>query len=341
GHPLGPSVVEAHPPAARGARTLGRESPRRRSSRPPRSSPALGVPSPTVCASAPGGRPGEHLWRPGAGPPQRLSVEWRATRLEMLAILHQNRRQLLRKPNVVGCGVGWKQRQGRSTGEQALCVYVEQKVPPSQLGAQAIIPRQVGPVPTDVIEVGRMRTLALRTHRLRPAPGGVSIGHYRVTAGTLGAVVKDRKTSEWLVLSNNHVLANGTDGRDGRAQGGDPILRPGPHDGGDLERDRFGSLARFIPLRQPPRRTPWGRWLLGGGPGDAPPQKANRVDAALAKPDDPADLSPEIMGVGRLQGVARAEPGLQVMKSGRTTALTSGEVQAVHVTMVVYLSDAE
>jgi len=261
--------------------------------------------------------------------------------LDMLAILHQNRRQLLRKPNVVGCGVGWKQRQGRSTGEQALCVYVEQKVPPSQLGAQAIIPRQVGPVPTDVIEVGRMRTLALRTHRLRPAPGGVSIGHYRVTAGTLGAVVKDRKTSEWLVLSNNHVLANGTDGRDGRAQVGDPILQPGPHDGGDLERDRFGSLARFIPLRRPPRRTPWWRWLLGGGPGDAPPQEANRVDAALAKPDDPADLSPEIMGVGRLQGVARAEPGLQVMKSGRTTALTSGEVQAVHVTMVVYLSDAE
>ena len=189
----------------------------------------------------------------------------------MLAILHQNRRQLLRKPNVVGCGVGWKQRQGRSTGEQALCVYVEQKVPPSQLGAQAIIPRQVGPVPTDVIEVGRMRTLALRTHRLRPAPGGVSIGHYRVTAGTLGAVVKDRKTSEWLVLSNNHVLANGTDGRDGRAQVGDPILQPGPHDGGDLERDRFGSLARFIPLRRPPRRTPWWRWLLGGGPNPTTP----------------------------------------------------------------------
>src|SRR5690606_40410103 len=84
GHPLGPSVVEAHPPAARGARTLGRESPRRRSSRPPRSSPALVVPSPTVCASAPGGRPGEPLWRPGAGPPHRLSVERRARRLDML-----------------------------------------------------------------------------------------------------------------------------------------------------------------------------------------------------------------------------------------------------------------
>lgn len=264
--------------------------------------------------------------------------------MDMLAILHQNRHQLLRRPNVVGCGVGWKQKKGLVTGDQALCVYVERKLPPDRLSPKALVPTRVGAAPTDVVEVGRMRTLSLRTRRLRPAPCGVSIGHYRVTAGTLGAVVQDRKTGEWLVLSNNHVLANGSDGRDGRAQVGDPVLQPGSHDGGELERDRFGRLVRFVPLRRPAARRPLWRRLLGpliGGSAGSSGEVTNRIDAALAKPDDRAYLSPEIMGVGRLHGLAQAQPGMRVVKSGRTTGVTHGEVQSIHVTMMVYLNDAE
>jgi hypothetical protein len=36
---------------------------------------------------------------------------------------------------------------------------------------------------------------------------GVSIGHYKGTAGTAGCLVKDKKTGEILILSNAHVLA--------------------------------------------------------------------------------------------------------------------------------------
>lgn len=264
--------------------------------------------------------------------------------MDMLTILHRNRDHLLHRPNVVGCGLGWKQKNGLITRDQALCVYVERKLPPDQLSPKALIPSRVGAAPTDVVEVGRMRTLSLRTRRLRPAPGGVSISHYRVTAGTLGAVVRDRKTGEWLVLSNNHVLANGSDGRDGRAQLGDPILQPGSHDGGLLERDRFGRLVRFVPLRRRDTRGPrWHRLLrrLAGTPAGVSPGGTNRVDAALVQPEHRSYLSPEIMGVGHLQGIASAQPGMAVVKSGRTTGVTRGQVQSVHVTMMVYLSNTE
>lgn len=264
--------------------------------------------------------------------------------MDMLAVLRQNRRQILQRSNVVGCGVGWKQRSGATTREQALCVYVEQKLPPDRLSPKAMVPARVATAPTDVIEVGRMRALSLRTRRLRPAPGGVSIGHYRVTAGTLGALVRDRKTGEWLVLSNNHVFANSSNGSDGRARPGDVILQPGSHDGGTVENDRLGELVRFVPIRRPRAETTWWRRILGRGD-DTPSlragEAANLVDAALVRPDRREWVSPEILGIGRVSGIVDPEPGMKVVKSGRTTAVTRGEIQAIYVTMKVYLSEDE
>lgn len=46
-----------------------------------------------------------------------------------------------------------------------------------------------------------------RTKRWRPAPMGVSIGHYKGSAGTAGSLVKHKKTGQILILSNAHVLA--------------------------------------------------------------------------------------------------------------------------------------
>lgn len=77
----------------------------------------------------------------------------------------------------------------------------------------------------------------------RPAPGGLSIGHFRISAGTLGVVVRDRVSGERLILSNNHVLANSND-----AQAGDPVLQPGGADGGSVPEDTIAELLRFEPL---------------------------------------------------------------------------------------------
>ncbi len=55
--------------------------------------------------------------------------------------------------------------------------------------------------------------------RKRPLLIGLSVGHYRITAGTLGAFVRLRKGGALRVLSNNHVLAD-----ENRGKVGDAIL---------------------------------------------------------------------------------------------------------------------
>src|SRR4030067_2386517 len=97
---------------------------------------------------------------------------------------------------------------------------VRQKVPPAALTAETMVPREINGVRTDIIQVGEIRALQSRTDRWRPAPGGVSIGHFRITAGTFGCVVRDRASGSRLILSNNHVLANSND-----ASPGDAILQ--------------------------------------------------------------------------------------------------------------------
>jgi hypothetical protein len=155
--------------------------------------------------------------------------------------------ELLAKSNVVGVGVGLKESNGEFTGETAVVVLVQEKRPVTALAADDLIPRELEGIRTDVMEVGYVRALQSQNPRgrFRPTiPAGVSIGHYKVTAGTLGAIVIDRRTGEKLLLSNNHVLANSND-----AVIGDPILQPGSIDGGVTPGDVVARLERFIRLR--------------------------------------------------------------------------------------------
>ncbi|WP_027717149.1 hypothetical protein [Desulfovirgula thermocuniculi] len=271
----------------------------------------------------------------------------------LLRALQKSRPQLLRLPNVVGVGVGIKQVAGEATGKKALVVFVKKKVPPGELARAHRVPREIEGVPTDVVEIGEVRLLGLRTERVRPARPGVSIGHYKVTAGTFGAVVRDRTTGKRLILSNNHILANATDGRDGRAFVGDPVLQPGPYDGGGAG-DRIGTLLRFAPLVRAVQEAdcPVAAAVVRAGNrlirGVRPHyelkmfkryQGANVIDAALALPDAPDLVEEEILEVGRVEGLAQASPGLKVLKSGRTSGLTAGTVTAVSVTLEVDVGD--
>jgi hypothetical protein len=180
---------------------------------------------------------------------------------------------LLAKPNVVGVGVGFKEERGETQGDLALVVLVEQKKPLAALEANEVIPREVDGMRTDVYEVGQLRAQQTPRERFRPLiPGGVSIGHFKVTAGTFGALVKDRATGEVLVLSNNHVLAYNNE-----AQIGDNILQPGTMDGGVAPGDVVAKLERFVKLRfldEPPDAPP-----TGGG---TPNQSCDVVSAVAA-----------------------------------------------------------
>ncbi|MCU0475874.1 MAG: S1 family peptidase [Anaerolineae bacterium] len=155
--------------------------------------------------------------------------------------------QLLNKPNVVGVAVGLKETDGKWTDQMAIVALVQAKLPVAQLTEAERIPRRIDDLPTDVYEIGYVQALNALTprNRFRPLiPAGVSAGHQAVSAGTFGAVVKDRSTGEKLLLSNNHVFANSND-----AQVGDAVLQPGPMDGGAFPTDIIARLERYVPLR--------------------------------------------------------------------------------------------
>lgn len=262
--------------------------------------------------------------------------------------LHKER--ILSKPNVVGIGLGYKETRGKKTDELCVVALVRRKVPEAGLEPADLVPREVDGIATDVLDVGELRAQAARTDRFRPAPGGVSIGHYKITAGTFGTVVRDRSNGERLILSNNHVLANSND-----AAIGDPILQPGTADDGREDLDTIAELARFCPIEFVSEPATCGialgvvaagNWLakLFGSHHrlmafQSNPQAVNMVDAAVARPINPADILDEILEIGTVAGTVGASLGMAVRKSGRTTGLTTGQINVMDATVTVSYGD--
>jgi len=243
---------------------------------------------------------------------------------------------LIGMDNVVAVGVGFKSVGGVQTNEPAVIVSVVKKLPSSQLVGLAMVPSLLGGVQTDVIETGKIVAFQDPKQKMRPARPGVSIGHYQITAGTLGCLVQ--RSGQVYILSNNHVLANSN-----AAQFGDAILQPGPYDGGTAA-DRIATLEQFIPIgfdagAPPPGGcSPFGFLMRLFGP--APRATINEpgnntVDCAIAKPLSPDLVNPDILNIGVPIGVAAAPLGTQVQKSGRTTGFTTDQITQIDVTVSV------
>jgi len=255
--------------------------------------------------------------------------------------------QLMKNKNVTACGVGYKRVGGVVTQETAVVVSVIKKLPPEALAIDEIIPRVVGTMPTDVVETGVIRAQQGPTDRWRPAPGGVSIGHAAITAGTLGCLVT--RGSDLFILSNNHVLANSN-----AASAGDPILQPGKYDGGS-DADRIATLEAFVPIQfetSPPTclvvsdlvfvlnllaRLAGSRHRILGYRAAA---EANLVDAAIARPLAPDLVERRILNIGIPKGSREAGLGTAVRKSGRTTGFTTGDIQQIDATVRVSYGNA-
>ena len=75
---------------------------------------------------------------------------------------------ILELPNVVGLGIGYKERKGKATNETCISVYVRKKVAAKSLESRQQVPKALDDVKTDVIEVGDIEAQAF-TSRLRPA----------------------------------------------------------------------------------------------------------------------------------------------------------------------------
>lgn len=161
----------------------------------------------------------------------------------------------------------------------------------------------------DVRYVGRVQKraggLPWHLERNRPVRIGGSVGHFKVTAGTLGGFVRSRGKNDVLVLSNNHVLAN-----ENRCKIGDAVLQPGTLDGGRKSMDRIATLHKFISLTK---------------------TKPNVVDCATARLLETIEFDAHrLTGLGTLIGLSDRglDPGLGVAKVGRTTGVTRGRISA-------------
>ncbi len=200
-------------------------------------------------------------------------------------------------------GIGTRLNPG---GQPQVVVYARS----SNAAAAANIPSHVQGVATSVLVTGLIMARSDEQSKARPAPIGFSVGHPDITAGTIGARVKDASGNIYI-LSNNHVLANSND-----ANIGDETLQPGPFDGGTAA-DVIGTLADYEVIS-----------FSGSNLMDAAISLVNGANLNGATPSDEGYGAPGTT-------VKSASLGMLVQKYGRTTGHTEGQVAEINVTVNV------
>ncbi len=236
---------------------------------------------------------------------------------EIRRIKTEKEDDLLSRPGITGVDVGPKFVKGKKTDEIAIRVYVEKK---KDVPAKEKIPATINGVKTDVIERRFvLHQLAVPVSELAPKAdtgtydplvGGIGIGPCKavdgyVYVGTLGCLVRDRDTSEILMLSNYHVLAE-------KWSNGDTICQPSRVDGGSCPADIVGSLLRST--------------------------LSDHVDGAVGRITNRSHQC-EITEIGPVRGKAVASIDMPVRKRGRTTGLTYGKVDSIDLSVNVSYSD--
>ena len=73
------------------------------------------------------------------------------------AVQSAHETELMSKANVVGVGIGLRHVGGARTDQVALVVMVRNKVSPSELALDDVIPAEIDGVPVDVQEVGEIQ----------------------------------------------------------------------------------------------------------------------------------------------------------------------------------------
>ena len=205
--------------------------------------------------------------------------------------------ELLDKEGVAGVGVGTDE-----DGNEVVVINVESGKAhtvsiPQQYEDENVEIRETGPFHSEVVRSEEPQNID-RKSKHRPVPAGVSAGHTQITAGTAGFIMEDGEGNRYP-SSNNHVYANVNN-----ASEGDVIVQPGPQDGGTSS-DQSGTLAGFIPI-------------------------SDGVNVDFAWINSDVEHTLELAGVGVPKGdVAEVSVGDTLIKSGRTTGVTTGTVEQV------------
>lgn len=138
--------------------------------------------------------------------------------------------------------------------------------------------------------------------RMRPVPGGPSVGNHKISAGTVSGYVTDNVTGELMMLLNWHV------GCYTGGQKGDDIIQPGTADGGTRPADTVARLERWV---------------------DVNTDKTVTIDASLARMVDQASIDQNIIALGKPHGSTAPYLMQRLKKSGCTTETTSGNVGVI------------
>lgn len=241
-------------------------------------------------------------------------------------------RRIFKGGKIIGAGVGFLDPSDESKGA-AVVLYTMKTITRQEIellsrGITMLVQQQTVAVPTRVERSGEFHANATAAkakgleagaretpgpisldreyrRRLRPVPGGYSVGTPN-GSGTAGLIViNDPGHTQLYVLSNNHVLNKDN------SSGYSETIQPGGADGGRSGRDSIGRLDRFIQLSN---------------------TRDNYLDAATAIPASNANLDARY-GRDRLTvpgNYTQYSVGWRLFKAGRTTEDVSGIVDSVH-----------
>jgi hypothetical protein len=263
----------------------------------------------------------------GAGPGVRAEPQDPA---DALTALERHTEALLADAKVVGTGVSWDK-----DGAAVIKVFTAGKAGklPKNLDGIKVVkkdvggfyamnitcdkrPGEVGCQGDESVEDGDGLTEAAtpRNWQNRPVPIGVSIGTDDLTAGTLGCRVSGGCHN--YALSNSHVVADTSAS----------LVQPSVADGGLNPDDAIASLYMAVPI------------VLGTSS-----DVANRVDAAIFDVETGAvGTATRSSGYGEPKVTTTdAQLGLDVMKYGRSSALTTGYIDTINATVIVHYESGD
>jgi hypothetical protein len=238
------------------------------------------------------------------------SKEYRiAEQNKLLRLLPEVRWRLRHITNVCHIGVGAKEKNGEVTDEFAFRVYVDKKAPSAALPSDKVIPSLIKNIPTDVIVHSKTEML-VDSSKARPLKGGFQIrnefvrGKGEHLVGTLGCLAQvDNATQDLVGLSCEHVLM-------------------------------AGQANLRVNIGQPKYSVSCCCCVHGQIGAVINSQKDDKVDCGIIHLDE--DIREEVTTAGTMNeiegiispivGVAQAVCFEPVLKRGRTTELTTGEV---------------
>jgi endonuclease G len=219
----------------------------------------------------------------------------------------------LYNPRVTLIDVGWRIKEGVTTGELAVRIHLHAKPRGPAFEAFAasrpdlVVEKARIPFPVvDIIPASYplhwqfpWRQPAARAAVFPELRGGISVSNEWVyNYGTLGGIVRDRRNGGApMILGNWHVLAGSAYARPGLR-----ILQPGMGDGGTWQH----TVARLA------------RHAMDEG-----------IDAAVATLTGTRPWRNEQLDLGAVAGVGTPAVGARVRKSGRGSELTAGVIDGV------------